>query len=290
MLKNTFCHMHGIGPGTESLLWENNIRTWDDFLKSQEAPPRKKRHGLLNKEIEESFARLGENDAAYFSRLLPKKEHWRLFPDFRPWAAYLDIETNGVMGPGGYITTIALYDGKRVRHYVRGRNLEAFKEDIKVYTLLVTYNGKCFDIPFIEGEFGIKLEQAHIDLMHVMRSLGFRGGLKGCERALGIGRGELEGLDGYFAVLLWEDFLRSSNPRTLDTLLAYNIEDAVNLERLLIHSYNLKIKETPFSTTHRIAEKDPPKAKIRPDRGTIERVLAQNPWYCARLVNRPPAP
>ena len=66
----------------------------------------------------------------------------------------------------------------------------------------MTYNGKSFDIPFIESHFGAKLTHAHIDLRYILASLGYRGGLKGCEKQLGIDRGDLKNVDGYFAVLL----------------------------------------------------------------------------------------
>ena len=91
------------------------------------------------------------------------------------------------------ITTIAVYDGSSIFTYVQGQNLPEFKEDIQRYKVLVTYNGKCFDIPFLERYFGIKLNQVHIDLRYVLRSLGYAGGLKGCERKAGIDRGDLEG-------------------------------------------------------------------------------------------------
>ncbi|NLT67642.1 MAG: exonuclease, partial [Acidobacteria bacterium] len=68
------------------------------------------------------------------------------------------------------------------------------------YKLIVTYNGKCFDIPFIEYYFGIKLDCAQIDLRYVLSSLGIKGGLKGCEKRLGIQRPPgMEELDGFFA-------------------------------------------------------------------------------------------
>ncbi len=76
--------------------------------------------------------------------------------------------------------------------------------------------------------------------------MGYRGGLKGCERALGLDRGDLASVDGFFAVLLWHDFQRHRNPQALETLLAYNIRDVVNLEPLLVKAYNLKAAQTPF--------------------------------------------
>ena len=83
--------------------------------------------------------------------------------------------------------------------------------------------------------------------MHVLRSLGITGGLKGCEKKLGIDRKELDGVDGYFAVLLWREYLKSGNRAALDTLLAYNIEDVVNLETLMVIAYNMNLDATPFS-------------------------------------------
>jgi len=150
------------------------------------------------------------------------------------------------------ITTIALYDGRSVFHYVNGYDLDDFKRRIPQYDVLVTYNGKCFDVPFIERFFSIKLSHAHIDLRYVLGSLGFTGGLKACEKKMGISRGELEGIDGFFGVLLWEDYKRNHNDRTLETLLAYNVADVLNLEKLLTMAYNLKLKDTPFLSSYLI--------------------------------------
>ena len=37
---------------------------------------------------------------------------------------------------------------------------------------------------------------------------------------------------------------------TLETLLAYNVQDVLNLETLVVFAYNQKLRETPFSTSH----------------------------------------
>jgi len=66
------------------------------------------------------------------------------------------------------------------------------------------------------------------------------------EKKAGIDRGELEKIDGYFAVLLWNDYRINHNRKPLEILLAYNIQDVVNLEILMVLSYNLKLKDTPF--------------------------------------------
>ena len=117
-----------------------------------------------------------------------------------------------------------------------------------------------------------KLNHSHIDLRYVLRSLGYSGGLKGCEHQLGLDRGDLEGVDGFFAVLLWNEFQRSGDKRVLETLLAYNIEDAINLEMLMVMAYNLKLKETPFEVTHELELPVRPEIPFKPDMRVVENI------------------
>jgi uncharacterized protein len=266
MLINTFSHIPGIGPATEEKLWNSGIRTWKQALFQSEAVG-KKASGI-QQGVQTSIAQLENKNARYFENLLPASQHFRLFPEFRDTCVFLDIETTGLETTSA-ITTIALYDGTCVRYYVQGKNLDAFLGDIQQYQVIVTYNGKTFDLPFIQNHFQCQLPHAHIDLRYILKSLGFAGGLKKCERAMGIDRQELDGVDGYFAILLWEEYQKNRNPKALDTLLAYNIEDVINLEILMVKAYNLKIKDTCFSGSHTIPE--PPKATnpLVPDRQII---------------------
>ncbi|MEJ2716908.1 MAG: ribonuclease H-like domain-containing protein [Deltaproteobacteria bacterium] len=218
--------------------------------------------------------RLRDHDPNYFSRALSSTEHWRIFPEFRDSVAYLDIETTGMGDWQDHITTISLYDGETIHYYVYGDNLDQFPDDIMKYKVVVTYNGKCFDIPFINRYFRITMDQAHIDLRYILHRLGYKGGLKGCEKQLGLSRDELDGVDGYTAVLLWRDFENNKNQRALETLLAYNILDAVNLETLMVTAYNLKLRETPFLESHQLTVPDLPCNPFEPDVRTLERIMA----------------
>jgi len=278
MLTNTFIHIQSIGAITEQRLWESGIRNWDSIdgdLPNQIASRRK--YFLLSG-IEESRRHFDGSNPSYFSKLLPANQSWRLFPEFRDSTVYLDIETTGLDRYFNEITTIALYDGKSISTYVKGQNLDDFIEDIQKYKVIVSYNGKSFDVPFIEQYFNIRLDHAHIDLRYVLASLGFRGGLKGCEKQLGMDRGDLNEIDGFFAVLLWEEYQRSGDQKTLDTLLAYNIQDTINLENLLVTSYNLKLKDTPFYETHLIADSPPPVNPYSVDLETVEKIK-RSPQY-----------
>lgn len=272
MLKNTFLHVPGIGTIWEQKLWSYGIHSWETLLQADSLRFRQRKTEYVRGYIEESKRQLEGNNPNYFAGLLPSPQLWRLFHEFRGSFAYVDIETTGLGVPADHITTIALYDGKSVFHYVYGDNLDQFKEDIGKYGVIVTYNGKCFDVPFIESSMKIKMDHAQIDLRYLMKSLGYRGGLKGCEKMLGLDRGDLDGIDGYFAVLLWEDFTRRGNGRALETLLAYNTLDAVNLETLMVAAYNSKLNDTPFSQTHRLPEPSTPPIPSSADRETIRRI------------------
>ncbi|MFP4667243.1 MAG: ribonuclease H-like domain-containing protein [Desulfosalsimonas sp.] len=272
MLQSTFCHIGGVGQKTEARFWEAGICTWKDFADARRCPVTPAKASLIRSGLEDSQNALENRNSIYFSSRLSADQQWRLFAEFRGNAAYLDIETTGLSNDYNRITTIALYDGIHIRYYVNGRNLEKFIDDIAHYDLLVTYNGKTFDLPFIERFFGIRLPHAHVDLRYVLKSLGYKGGLKGCEKSFGLQRNDLEGVDGYFAVLLWHEYERKAAPEFLETLLAYNIEDVVNLEYLMHASYNLKLAHTPFSEHMRLPSPSRPSVPFAPDAAVLERI------------------
>jgi uncharacterized protein YprB with RNaseH-like and TPR domain len=274
MLKNTFLHAPGIGRGLEKQLWHAGIASWQDLLSAHPShlPLGARKRDSLTQCIGQSIVHLENNDPHFFAESLPSHESWRLFPEFRSTVAYLDIETTGMGTFNDHITTISIYDGTSIFTYVHGENLHAFRDCIDNYRVIVTYNGKCFDIPFIRDFLGIPMNQVHIDLRYVLRSLGHGGGLKGCERQLGLERGDLDGVDGFFAVLLWDDYRRTGNRKALETLLAYNVMDVVNLETLMVTAYNLKLQSTPFQRGHRLEMPEPPGSPFEPDVYTIRRM------------------
>jgi len=269
MLCATFRHLSGISARVEQHLWASNICNWDEFLAHPAPPLGPTRLRSACEQLELSRTYLADDNPYWFRDRLPVRDLWRIFPEFRSSVAYLDIETTGLDRCRDAVTTIALYDGRSIRTYVQGRNLPDFVRDIQNYALLVTYNGKCFDVPFIESALRTRLPQVHIDLRHLLHSLGLRGGLKGCERQLGLSRGELDGVDGYFAVLLWRDFQCTGRSAALETLLAYNIEDVVNLETLMVMAYNLKLAETPFASQLQLSLPERPAIPYQPDPDTI---------------------
>ena len=270
MLQQTFCHIPGIGIKTERKLWEVGVTSWERW----QTPPSIRLSAAVRLDatrvLQNSLVAL-ENDPAFFTRQLSSSEPWRIFPHYRDRTAYLDIETTG-LDDVAEITTIALYDGHDLFTYINGRNLDDFVRDIQKYQVIVSYNGKSFDIPFLERYFRIRLGHAQIDLRYVLARLGFKGGLKGCEKQLGMNRGNLDGVDGYFAVLLWHRYLHNNDESALETLLAYNIEDTVNLERLMVEAYNRNVLATPFAEKLLLPFPAPPPNPFVADYDCIERI------------------
>jgi uncharacterized protein len=271
MIRHSFCHIKGISLKMERALWEAGFLGWEDVDKERPGWLSPARYASLRQGVLKSRQRLDAGDARYFQDLLPSREHWRLFGAFRNSTAFFDIETTGLQPGLDNITTIAMYDGKCIKTFVNGENLDCFCREMDKYNQIVTYNGKCFDVPFVRRELNARIDHAHLDLRYLLNRLGYKGGLKGCEKTLGVKRKDVEDVDGYMAVLLWREF-NKGNPKALETLLAYNIADAVNLEILSVKAYNLYLNDTPFSHALRLEQPSTPEARYRPDTATIRKL------------------
>lgn len=239
MLRQTFLHVPGIGYRTEERLWRSGLESWSDIGSARaQAVPRHLRP-VLEEEIGRSEDALRRGRYRYFAVRLPPREHWRAWPEFRGAAGYLDIETTGLDIGRDAVTVVGLYDGRRTRSFVKGENLEELPAALETVRLLVTFNGSRFDVPFLRRAFPrMRLDQLHLDLMNPLHRLGYWGGLKRIERRLGIERSdETAGMSGFDAVRLWSEY-EAGDDEALDTLVAYNLEDVVNLEPLAEFAYS----------------------------------------------------
>ena len=152
--------------------------------------------------------------------------------------AYLDIETTGLSPWNGEITVVGIYlcNGEEA-HFTQlvGKDITAksIAEALNGVTVLYTYNGEKFDLPFIRSRLKINLNKicGHHDLMYDCWRNNLYGGFKAVERQLGIDR-KLKGVDGFEAVKLWWKYVESFDLEALDTLLQYNREDVINLKTL----------------------------------------------------------
>ncbi|HEV2471639.1 MAG TPA: ribonuclease H-like domain-containing protein, partial [Chthonomonadales bacterium] len=211
LLEATFLHAPGIGRTTEQRLWQAGASHWNAYLSGPEDswPLTSSQRAALTPTIHESVQRLEEEDFAWFRRTLPTSEHWRAVPAFGHRLAFVDIETTGGFEPHD-LTVIGLYDGFRIRQFVKGVDLDQFPAALQDAALIVTFFGTGFDLPFLRRTFPeLRLDQLHVDLCFLYRRLGLRGGLKSIESRMGIRRSAATtGLGGMDAVRLWQEFQR----------------------------------------------------------------------------------
>jgi len=261
LLTRTFVHVPGVGERRERGLWERGYTDWDAFLRGH---PEGAWKDLI-------ASRLDRERAA---RDMPRREMWRLASAFPGRTAFLDIETTGLDPGRDGVTCVGLSDGERVEALVRGRDLDRLPEALEPFELLVTYNGSCFDLPILQSAFPqIDFRRFHhIDLRYPLHRLGLKGGLKGVERALGLVRAEeIQGVDGYLAVLLWERHL-AGHPRALETLVRYCLEDVVHLCPLLAHAHDRLSTGLPIDVEP-IGEVALPAIPYRADGGLVQELL-----------------
>lgn len=245
VLTQTFCHVPGIGKRTEKALWTQGCRDWDVLL----SEPDTFSYGsasrtLARRVIEESRGALDEGRYQFFAESLRASETWRAWEQFRDSCVYLDIETDGSNNRDN-VTMIGLYDGRDFKCLIKGQDLENFRDVISHYAMVVTFFGTGFDLPVLEKRFrGFRFDQIHLDLCPTLKKLGIKGGLKKIERQLGLQREEgIDGLTGWDAVQLWRRYLRGDE-KALDTLIAYNRADVVNMEPIAEYLYREMKRET----------------------------------------------
>jgi uncharacterized protein YprB with RNaseH-like and TPR domain len=115
--------------------------------------------------------------------------------------------------------------------------LAEVNEQVGAHPVMVTYNGKSFDLPFLIGRsayYGIKLKppRVHFDLLHFSRRA-WRGELDGCslrsieQSVLGLSRDT--DLPGELVPEFYYEYLRTGNAGFLKPIVDHNRQDVVGL-------------------------------------------------------------
>jgi len=228
MIKESFVFLPRIGERSERNIWSQGVCSWDDFKAAELAGFSVQRKEMLGWYLDQAKRRLRDDDASYFGSYVPFTHQWRLWDAFKHDALFLDIETTGYYGD---VTVVGLYDGEHMMTLVRGHNLDTYtlRQAVSRAKLLVTFNGKSFDVPVLKKYFHVDFDMPHIDLRFVCQRLGWMGGLKAIEKRLDLSRADLEDVSGADAVALWHLWRRTKNRAYLEKLLKYNELDVVNL-------------------------------------------------------------
>ena len=168
-------------------------------------------------------------------------------------ALYFDTETTGLGGGAGvlaFLIGLAWFDADLRLHseqlLLRSPAeelpfLEAFAERLEVCDLLVSYNGKAFDLPLLNGRMVMNRrprlpERAHLDLLHIARRLHKRR-LGACRLislesdVLGFVRGpDIAGID---IAPRYAHYLRSGDESVLEDVVEHNAWDVVSMAALV---------------------------------------------------------
>lgn len=265
VIEHTFIHVPGIGPHRERELWVRGFTDWDGFLNNH---PKGAWRDMVASML----------DRETLMERLPKREWWRIFPQYKGRVGYIDIETEGLNVGRFKITCVGLSDGQSTEAFVKGENLEDLPAALERFDALVTYNGSQFDLPVLSQVFPqVDFKRfRHFDLRFALKRLGFSGGLKAAEKRVGLDRGEgMDGVNGYFAILLWREHKKGTiNAR--DTLVRYCLEDVVNMKPLMAHAYNEMSRAMPIDVTP-ITDVDRPEIPWDADVALVKR-LASGMW------------
>ena len=172
---------------------------------------------------------------------------------------FLDIETTGLGGAGAmaFLVAIARVEDSahgsllRLTQYLapsppdEAALLELVLDDIDprgADPMLVTYNGRTFDAPFLDGRATMHRMRGgfealrHVDLLHASRTV-YRGALVNCRLAtveaevMRLARHEDE-VDGSQVPAWYFRFLRSGDARALWPIVEHNAVDVISLAAL----------------------------------------------------------
>jgi hypothetical protein len=169
-------------------------------------------------------------------------------------ALYLDTETTGLAGGTGtvaFLVGLAFFDeahGVFVLEQMLLRRLgeeapilELLERRLREASMIVTYNGKAFDVPLLRARFVMNrmarpAEPPHLDLLHVARRV-HKHRLDACNLASieseVLGRERVGDVSGMDIVEAYSHFLRSGDESALHGVVTHNEHDVLAMVALL---------------------------------------------------------
>jgi hypothetical protein len=231
MLSRSFCCFRGLSLEAERRLWRLGCRGWDHLsLLGHRLVSPKKLSGILA-QLPGLRAAVDGRVADVFLERLPPGHRIRVWPDFADGFGFLDVETTG-LGRRDSLTVVGLSIGTELHQFVSGRDLGEFLRHWRRVEVLVTFNGKAFDVPVLSRSFGLSTIPPHIDLRTECRPHGLFGTFKDIEARIGCQRSEAEVGSGAEAAEWWRRHVVDRDSEALDRLLRYNARDTLSLRVL----------------------------------------------------------
>ena len=166
---------------------------------------------------------------------------------------FLDTETTGLSGGAGtiaFLTGLGWFEGERfiveqdlMRDYPEeSAMLDRVLEAVSRSKLLVTFNGRTFDLPLLESRFTMNgrrvalTRMQHLDLLHPARAV-FKLRLRRCrlscleEAVLDVHRED--DLPGSEVPKAWFDYLKTGDFTKVERILEHNLQDIRSMPMIL---------------------------------------------------------
>lgn len=241
LTDQSLCQIAGISPELEIELNHRGVHGPREVLLQCEGRFSPVRMVRVRESVAR-FARLRELELTdAIVNAFPCGHRVRVVQDRYRATCFLDVETDECTR----ITVVTTVMGGFVRTFTRGQNLDDFLLVWKDAEIVVTFNGKRFDIPVLRREFGFTCVPAHVDLMDEARHYGLAGGLKAIEKRIAYAR-VTEGMSGEDAPGLWKKYCETGDQELLGRLVCYNQEDTLSLVALFRHLLPLSLENMVF--------------------------------------------
>lgn len=182
-------------------------------------------------------------------------------PDWASRAVFFDIETTGLSGGAGtvaFLVGCGWFEGEafRVRQWLMlgpaGERplLDALTRTMDDASLLVTFNGRTFDVPFMETRWAFHRQSTptdelpHFDMLPAARRLWSRReddtscSLTALERSV-LGFHRVGDVPGFEIPVRYFQFLRTGDPSVIDGVLEHNRLDLISLAAVTAHAFQL---------------------------------------------------
>lgn len=162
---------------------------------------------------------------------------------------FLDLETTGLaMTPLFLVGTMECADDGFVfrQYFARDYSeeasiLSAVSERLREARLIVTFNGKTFDVPFLRNRSvatGVKLHvpESHLDLLHEARRV-YRRELPNCRlqtlEQMVCGRQRDDDIPGSEIPAVYHEYVRTGNANKISVVLMHNLYDLLTMADLM---------------------------------------------------------
>jgi len=177
-------------------------------------------------------------------------------------ALFLDIETGGLSASPVFLAGTMHWNGDDfvlrqyfARHYGEEAALiEGVCEQARKFDFLVTFNGKSYDVPFLQNRavlhgVTMRLPPGHLDILHASRRR-WRGTFEDCrlqtlERQV-CRRRRAGDVPSEEVPALYHDFVRNGDPYRLVPVFHHNMLDVITMAEILLSLCSSDPEPRPF--------------------------------------------